>query len=338
MIEDLGNNNKIICPDGFTLTGRINGSNNILTVGKTLRKSSMRLVINGDNNILNVGDNTALTNIHIYIGNHVKANHTAVEIGNAVSTEPSCALYVFNSGNKIKIGNDCMVSSSVIIRCGESPHLIFDAITGEYLDLSEGVFIGNHVWIGEKAYITKNVTIPDECIVAACSVVTKRFEEPHSVLAGNPAKIAKRGVRWARNENTLTPGSREEASLQRHKKSASHPRGATSYQYIFLSETLQFHIDSPFGEIRGGQSEVFLKGWVRRDFGSHFTIGYRCHDNSFHQMPVVEREDVRRFFRSNHQIEVDSACGFAASLDLSLVSYLLVNFGSETHRIDIKKK
>ncbi|MBE9640226.1 acyltransferase [Salipiger mangrovisoli] len=218
MIEDLGENNKIICPEGFELSGRILGSNNTITIGESKRRSSATITINGDSNTLIIGENTALAKPHIYIGNHiVKAHRVSVKIGPLVSTAPACAVYAYNSDNKLHIGRDCMLSSNITIRCGEAPHLIFDADTGEYLDNSDGIFIGDHVWIGEKAYITKNVTIPDECIVASCSVVTKRFDETHVVLAGNPAKISKRRIKWARNENALEKGSREEQSLRKYR-------------------------------------------------------------------------------------------------------------------------
>lgn len=38
-----------------------------------------------------------------------------------------------------------MFSRQIVVRTGESPHLIFDADTEEYLDKSDGVFIGDHV-------------------------------------------------------------------------------------------------------------------------------------------------------------------------------------------------
>lgn len=88
---------------------------------------------------------------------------------------------------------------------------------GTISDTSEGVFIGDHVWIGEKAYITKNATIPNESIVAACSVVTRRFLEPNSVLAGNPAKLVRKNVKWIRNEQAIPSGSRFAESLAEFK-------------------------------------------------------------------------------------------------------------------------
>ena len=43
----------------------------------------------------------------------------------------------------------------------------------------------------------------DECIVGAMSVVTKAFDEKHSVIAGNPAKICKRNILWGSCEKTV---------------------------------------------------------------------------------------------------------------------------------------
>ena len=55
MIEDLGENNKVICPGGFDLSGKILGSNNTITIGESKRRSSAVFTINGDNNSLIIG-------------------------------------------------------------------------------------------------------------------------------------------------------------------------------------------------------------------------------------------------------------------------------------------
>lgn len=51
-----------------------------------------------------------------------------------------------------------------------------------------GISIGNNVWVGDKATILPNVTIGDNCIIGANSVVTKSFPR-NCVIGGNPAKI-----------------------------------------------------------------------------------------------------------------------------------------------------
>ncbi|USD67038.1 acyltransferase [Vibrio sp. SCSIO 43136] len=53
--------------------------------------------------------------------------------------------------------------------------------------------IGNKCFVGCNSLIMPGVTIGDECIVAAGSVVTKSVPS-NSMVAGNPAKIIKFGI------------------------------------------------------------------------------------------------------------------------------------------------
>ena len=53
--------------------------------------------------------------------------------------------------------------------------------------------IGKHCFIGCASIIMPNVTLGDEVIVAAGSVVTKDVPS-NSIVAGNPAKIIKSGI------------------------------------------------------------------------------------------------------------------------------------------------
>ena len=53
------------------------------------------------------------------------------------------------------------------------------------------VRIGDNVWIGMNAVILKGVSIGENSVVAAGSVVTKSIE-PNTVVAGNPATIVKK--------------------------------------------------------------------------------------------------------------------------------------------------
>tara|TARA_B110000503_G_scaffold72285_1_gene111814 strand:- start:1009 stop:1188 length:180 start_codon:yes stop_codon:yes gene_type:complete len=56
--------------------------------------------------------------------------------------------------------------------------------------------IGNNVWIGLNSIILKGVSVGDNTIIAAGSVVTKSFGN-NLVIGGNPAKILKRDIeKW----------------------------------------------------------------------------------------------------------------------------------------------
>ena len=53
------------------------------------------------------------------------------------------------------------------------------------------IHIGNRVWIGAGAIITRGVTIGDGAVIAAGAVVTKDVEE-NTIVGGVPAKVIKK--------------------------------------------------------------------------------------------------------------------------------------------------
>lgn len=59
--------------------------------------------------------------------------------------------------------------------------------------------IGKNVWICDNVCILPGVTIGDNCIIAAGSVVTKSFEEEGLLIGGVPAKVIKK---MEKNENS----------------------------------------------------------------------------------------------------------------------------------------
>jgi acetyltransferase-like isoleucine patch superfamily enzyme len=56
------------------------------------------------------------------------------------------------------------------------------------VDVLGQIVIGNNVFIGFNAIVLPGVTIGDNCVVGAGSVVTKSMP-PNSVVAGNPARV-----------------------------------------------------------------------------------------------------------------------------------------------------
>ena len=59
------------------------------------------------------------------------------------------------------------------------------------------ISIGNHVWLGIRAIILKGVSIGDNSIVAAGSVVTKNVKA-NTIVSGSPAKQIKENRNWTR--------------------------------------------------------------------------------------------------------------------------------------------
>ncbi|MGZ5369955.1 MAG: DapH/DapD/GlmU-related protein, partial [Aeromicrobium sp.] len=48
--------------------------------------------------------------------------------------------------------------------------------------------IGDNCWLGANVVVTSGVTIGERCVIGANAVV-KRDIPPHSVAAGNPARV-----------------------------------------------------------------------------------------------------------------------------------------------------
>ena len=174
-IHDDGKNNEITIPSTMKASVKIKGDNDVIKIHEGSPSSGITINITGNNNTIEINRGHLMRDLKVVCGSYVPSHNTSLYINKAFSIEPNGRFNLYNSGNSIKIGSNCMFSSNVTIQCGESPHLIFDLETGEYLDISDGVLIGDHVWIGENAYLTKRACIADENIVAACSVVTKKF-------------------------------------------------------------------------------------------------------------------------------------------------------------------
>lgn len=93
-------------------------------------------------------------------------------------------------GESIHIGSNTIIARDVVIRDYDAHHLS----TPGYR-ISKPIHIGEHVWIGNRVMILKGVTIGDNAVIAAGSVVTKDVP-PNCVAAGCPAKVIRENVSW----------------------------------------------------------------------------------------------------------------------------------------------
>jgi len=80
----------------------------------------------------------------------------------------------------------------VEIRTGDS-HRIFDRDSGERINPSQSVSIGERVWLGKRSVVLKNVSIADGVIIGAGSMVTRSIGDENAVAVGNPARVVGTG-------------------------------------------------------------------------------------------------------------------------------------------------
>lgn len=89
----------------------------------------------------------------------------------------------------LTIGDHVFIGPNVSMYTAHHP---LDAKTrDQHIGYAEPITIGNHVWIGGNVTILPGVTIGDNSVIAAGSLVTKDI--PAGVLAlGSPAKVVKK--------------------------------------------------------------------------------------------------------------------------------------------------
>lgn len=166
-----GHRNRVICGSGTTLGG-------------------LSIQIVGNDHQVIIGERCVIRGRMV-----VKGTAQRIEIGNRTSFV-NCYLLA-QMGGGIEIGRACMFSRQIEIRATDA-HSVIEIATGKRVNLDGPVKIGNHVWLAAGVLVSKGVTIADDVIVGAGSAVLKDITESHTVAAGRPAVVVKRGVTWNR--------------------------------------------------------------------------------------------------------------------------------------------
>jgi len=168
----------------------VEGTNNVIYINKETSLRNTYIKIEGDNNKIFIGNNCCIKNLDI----DMKNNNSIIKIG-AKTTIERARITSFEP-YKIEIGKDCMFSSDIIIM-NTDVHRIYDVDTRLKTNEGKEISIGNHVWLGIRTIILKGVTIGDNSIVAAGSIVTKDVKA-NTIVSGTPAKQIKENKNWTR--------------------------------------------------------------------------------------------------------------------------------------------
>ena len=187
-------NNDIRIPYNRNIKIIVIGKNNTIEIDKDLNiKSQITINLVGSNNFIKIGKAHAIIRLLMGTNDNREIYNSKFIFGDSYSNHVS---YVMMENNTtIKIGDDCMFSTNIELRCTDD-HVVLDD-NGNVLNLAKSIEIGNHVWLCKDVMILKNTTIPDGCIVGAKSVVaSKRFTQPNCSICGNPAKVVKERVHW----------------------------------------------------------------------------------------------------------------------------------------------
>jgi len=195
---------------------KVSGENNIIKVEEGCNLINPTIIINGDNNIIEI--EKAYRHLNLYI--NLKGNHKRIIIKRSlhvihdlrinsprgdnqsvvIEENFGCGGAEFiltDGGEHIHIGKDCLFAWDIKLRANDG-HAVINLDSNKAINMAEKIVIENHCWIGEGVKIMKNSLIKSDSVVAAFSVVTKKFDQGNVVLAGIPAKIVKNNTTWDR--------------------------------------------------------------------------------------------------------------------------------------------
>jgi len=181
-----------------------------LAVSEAFLGSSIHVNFTGENGSVRIADPGTAQNVLITVGEGSSVDiqgggllgqlfiHTGknakVRIGKNAGVNGFVRLLLHEAAS-ITIGDDCLFSGLVDLTVSDM-HSIIDVETKQRINPAKDIVIGNHVWIGQKSTIMKGVTIGDDSVIGAGSIVTKSVP-PNCIAAGSPARVIRRGVTWS---------------------------------------------------------------------------------------------------------------------------------------------
>jgi len=153
------------------------------------------------NVIINLGNNSTvrfheskyrIKNLKI----DARADNILVDTGKDFSIESGSIDFHGEPNTKVIIGDDCQFGCDVELDTADG-HTIFDE-NGNIINEPKDIIIGNHVWLCKNVSILKGTVIPDNCIAAKNSTLTKKYENTNRIIAGTPASQKEKYISWCR--------------------------------------------------------------------------------------------------------------------------------------------
>lgn len=198
-----GDNIVEIDPDCTFQNSRIavEGDGNTIKIEQALTYKRLIINLKGNNKLIHIRRSSKFINSLKIIS--IRGNGQSVVIGENLSLG-GMELQLNDGDEHIRIGRDCLFSWGIKMRTSDG-HALVDLSSGRAINLPRDIHIADRVWIGEDARLLKGATVPPDSVVGSGSIVTSSFsfEVGNIVIAGVPAKVVKRNIRWDRERPTI---------------------------------------------------------------------------------------------------------------------------------------
>ena len=193
-IEKLEDNRVAGNPEIKNSQITFNGANNIFYCEGNVKLENAKFTFNGNNSIVYL---SSAINAK-YSFNLIIYNDSTFFIGREPSLSSPININIQENQNVV-IGAEVTISSGVNIRTADI-YPIYDNETKKRINYAKSVFIGDHVWIGHLAYISRGATLGSGCIVDNYTFVPHNARvKSNSLVAGNPARVEKTDVFYVTN-------------------------------------------------------------------------------------------------------------------------------------------
>lgn len=120
----------------------------------------------------------------------VTGRNAKLTIGDNTYITASSTIYC---ANRIEIGSDCAIAWNTTIIDTDFHHIYYP--DGRENPLSIPIKIGDKVWIGCNSTILKGVTIGNNSVIGANTLVNKDVP-PNCLAVGNPMRIIHENIDW----------------------------------------------------------------------------------------------------------------------------------------------
>ncbi|MBO5926985.1 MAG: hypothetical protein J6Q38_05470 [Clostridia bacterium] len=167
------------------------GCDNEIVIGNFVRIKDSTIILHGNHNRITIKDFAYLNQIELY----TEDSNNEIIIGTHTSLCGK-AHFAAIEGTKIHVGDNCLFSSDLHFRTGDS-HSILN-MQGERINQSKDIVIEDHVWIGTKVTCLKGVRVSRDSVVAATTTLSKDYTTPNVIIGGVPGRIIKTDVNWSK--------------------------------------------------------------------------------------------------------------------------------------------
>lgn len=193
--------NKVKLNNAFIKRCKIKviGKGNIVEIEPGLtRLTNCSITVLGSYCKIKIGSKSNLNYCNLYI----EDDNGSIIIKKHVTTTGRTELAVIE-GKNITIGDDCLFSSDISFRVGDS-HSILDKDSGKRVNPSKDITIGEHVWIGHSVKVLKGAVVGNNSVIGTGSIVTGKEFPPNSIISGIPAKVIKENIDWCPQRIEIT--------------------------------------------------------------------------------------------------------------------------------------